>query len=123
MKKNFMAKSVLLTAALMVFFLSGYTQNMTSEQAKDLKSRTLLVALNQPDEYEMKELTKEKKSTDEYKKIIENDDAALKNAVDKYWKFSTYKYMPKEEAFELVKKEPEKYALLSMARYIDYEHW
>jgi hypothetical protein len=133
MKTKF-TTSILLMAVFTVLFLrgnaqlittqfGGYTQNMNSEEAKELHKRTLLVSLNEGSESDRKALQKKKKSIEEYMLIIENDNAALKNAVEKHWKFTTFKFMPDRQARDLMKKEPEKYAVLAMERYIDYDNW
>ncbi len=107
--------------AAFVFILDisiGHSQyiNTSYKEALEIKKRTLLVVLPENDKYLLSMYGQDKDSA-EYVQLYINDmegqRLALKNAISEHWKFTDNTIITSlKEAKSLIKKFPDKYALL-----------
>lgn len=113
----------LLTFLIFLLICSNtFAQNVSSKEAKEFKTRSLIVGLEEMNPKKIKKL--KPKELEYCKSQIEGNNYALKTAVEKYWKFnSTVEFLPLSEAKKLLKNKANEYALLSFLKYKDYEHF
>lgn len=107
---------------LIIIFISSHSfaQNTSSKDAKKLKTRTLIVGLEELSSRKARRL--KGNELDIYKIQIEGNNNTLKKAIEKHWSFNkNIKYLPLSEAEELMKKNRNEYAILRFSKYTDYE--
>jgi len=111
-------KKYLIVLGLCTSFIFAHGQNLTGKQAIDLKNKKLIIGLS--DTWQIDKV----KDKEGYKRDIENQNNALRNAIEKYWTFCVIDtFMMKSDAFALAKKEPEKWAVIDIALKVEYENY
>ena len=116
-------KKIFLSLFASLIFTSAFCQNMTSKQAKELKGRILLIALDEVSPEAIGDI-KEGIDMKAYEELVSANNTVLKYAFEKYWTFSKeLQFVSQAEMTKKLKDEPQKYAAIILARYIDYSRW
>lgn len=97
--------------------------SLTSKKdAQKIKNSILLVTLDEEDSEIGSKLAGKPDKLEHYRTQVEGRNKALKNAIDKYWTFSSkVEYVTGAKAKEMMKVDKEKYVLIGFGQYIDYE--
>lgn len=110
-------------ALLFAFNVSNAQFSMTTKkEALQIKNSVLLVALEEEDAKRIKKLSNKPEKLEHYRTQIAGRNRALKNAVEKYWSFSSkVEYTTESKAKEMLETEKDKYVMISFGEYLDYE--
>ena len=115
-------KKILFLLAMLIAF-SSHVQYLKAnyKQAIEIKKTTLLVGLDEVNQTKASRMKPQDREI--YINNVEGKNTALKNAVEKFWKFNEkIEYMPYAKAIAMAKKSKE-YSVLTLSFVRDKGYW